>query len=118
MDTLILEAIAMPVTLTVKQVPARIAARLRARAAASHRSLQGELMAILEQAAAQPHHVAAEKEPSPYGAAARKPRGKRQPGERKLTLAEVWEMGRRAGLSSPPESVAIIRSARDERYSG
>jgi plasmid stability protein len=108
----------MPVTLTIKQVPERIAARLRARAAASHRSLQGELMAILEQVTAQPRHVVAEKEPSAYGAAARKPRAKRQPGERKLTLAEVWEMGRRAGLSSPSESVEIIRTARDERYGG
>ena len=108
----------MPVTLTIKQVPERIAARLRARAAGSHRSLQGELMVILEQAAAQPNHGVAEKEPSRYAPAARRPRGKRQPGERKLTLAEVWEMGRRAGLGSPPESVEIIRMARNERYGG
>ncbi len=108
----------MPVTLTIKQVPERIAARLRARAAASHRSLQGELMAILEQAAAQPNQAVAEKEPAPYDVAARKPRRKRRPGERKLTLAEVWETGRRAGLSSPSESVEIIRTARNERYGG
>ena len=118
MDAPVLEFIAMPVTLTIKQVPARIAARLRARAVRSHRSLQGELMAILEQAAAQPNRAVAEKEPAPYDVAARKPRSKRRPGKRKLTLAEVWEMGRRAGLSSPSESVEIIRTARNERYGG
>lgn len=108
----------MPVTLTIKKVPERIAARLRARAAATHRSLQGELMAILEAAVAQPNQAVAEKEPAPYDATARKPRNGRRPGERRLTLAEVWEMGRRAGLASPSESVEIIRTARDERYGG
>lgn len=41
----------MPVTLTIKQVPDQIAQGLRARAAKHHRSLQGELMFIIEQAA-------------------------------------------------------------------
>ena len=38
----------MPVTLSVKDVPDDLADALRARAARNHRSLQGELMAILE----------------------------------------------------------------------
>lgn len=38
----------MPVTLTIKQVPDEMAARLRALAASHHRSLQGELMHTLE----------------------------------------------------------------------
>jgi plasmid stability protein len=42
----------MPVTLTIKQVPDELAARLRAIAARNHRSLQGELMRILEATAA------------------------------------------------------------------
>jgi plasmid stability protein len=37
--------------LSVKDVPEEIAERLRRRAARNHRSLQGELMAIIEQAA-------------------------------------------------------------------
>jgi len=45
----------MPVNLSIKNVPDALAARLRERAARNHRSLQGELMAILEGAAAEPH---------------------------------------------------------------
>jgi antitoxin FitA len=40
----------MPVTLSVKTVPDRLANALRERARRNHRSLQGELMAILENA--------------------------------------------------------------------
>ena len=43
----------MAVNLSVKNVPDALAARLRARAERNHRSLQGELMAILEAAAAE-----------------------------------------------------------------
>ena len=49
--------------LSIKDVPEVIAAKLRARAAQNHRSLQGELMAIIE-AAVQP--------PSAYPTALRK----------------------------------------------
>ena len=45
----------MPVNLSIKNVPDALAARLRERAARNHRSLQGELMAILEGAAAEPN---------------------------------------------------------------
>ena len=44
----------MPVNLSVKNVSEALAAKLRARAARNHRSLQGELMAILEAAAGDP----------------------------------------------------------------
>jgi antitoxin FitA len=44
----ILEAPAMGVNLSVKDVPDELAEALRARARANHRSLQGELMAIIE----------------------------------------------------------------------
>lgn len=43
----------MSVNLSIKEVPDDIAERLRQRAARNHRSLQGELMAIIEQAAAE-----------------------------------------------------------------
>jgi plasmid stability protein len=39
----------MTVNLSIKNVPDRLAERLRRRAARHHRSLQGELMAILEE---------------------------------------------------------------------
>ena len=38
----------MAVNLSIKNVPDELAERLRSRAARNHRSLQGELMAILE----------------------------------------------------------------------
>lgn len=41
----------MPVNLSIKEVPEPLAERLRARAERNHRSLQGELMAIIEAAA-------------------------------------------------------------------
>lgn len=44
----------MPVNLSVKNVPEALAAKLRERAERNHRSLQGELVAILEAAAGDP----------------------------------------------------------------
>ncbi len=41
--------------LSIKNVPETLAARLRERATRNHRSLQGELMAILESAAVDPN---------------------------------------------------------------
>jgi plasmid stability protein len=43
----------MSVNLSIKDVPDALAQALRERAARHHRSLQGELMAIIEEAAAQ-----------------------------------------------------------------
>ena len=40
----------MPVDFSIKQVPDDVAERLRERASRNHRSLQGELRAILEEA--------------------------------------------------------------------
>ena len=44
----------MAVNLSIKGVPDNVAERLRRRAEVNHRSLQGELMAIVERAAAMP----------------------------------------------------------------
>ena len=102
----------MPVTLTIKNVADALADKLRARAAASHRSLQGELMAILSDAVAETPRAA---EPE---AVYRVKRGRKEPpihGAR-LTLQELWERSRRLGKKSPSESAAIIRSLRDERH--
>lgn len=108
---------AMPVTLTIKHVPERIAESLRLRAAASHRSLQGELMAILEAAvlegAAQVRQPEASytSRPAPAG---RSPKKAPARGER-LSLAELWARSRRLGPPSKSESAAIVRALRDER---
>jgi len=53
----------MPVKLSTKHVPDRIVAKLKRRAAANHRSLQGELAAILEQAVATPGTAGETKKP-------------------------------------------------------
>ncbi len=45
----------MPVNLSIKNVPEAVAQGLRERAAQNHRSLQGELMAILEDAVSSPN---------------------------------------------------------------
>ena len=78
----------MPVTLSIKKVPDDVAERLRVRAKRNHRSLQGELLAILEASA----------------------------GPRKsVTIQELLESGRRLGLSTSDESVQMIREDRDGR---
>jgi len=78
----------IPISLSIKNVPDDVAARLRARAERNHRSLQGELMAILENATAE---------------------------SGRLTPAEVLAAVRALGLSTPSEAVDIVRRARDSR---
>lgn len=79
----------MAINLSIKNVPDELAAQIRERAARNHRSLQGELMAILES-------VAQER---PL-----------------LTLDDVWKQGRQLALSTPAESAELIREMRDARY--
>jgi len=81
----------MPIDLSIKHVPDVLAERLRRRAARHHRSLQGELMAMLEQ------HLAE---------------------EGRLTFAEALELARADGLSTPSESVEMIRADRDDPNRG
>jgi plasmid stability protein len=78
----------MPVNLSIKNVPDDVAEKLRKRAARHHRSLQGELMAILEE-----------------GLANRK----------LLTAAELLSEVQAMGLKTPDESVIFIRKERDAR---
>lgn len=76
----------MPVTLSIKNAPDDVVQRLRARAARNHRSLQGELMAIIADAA----------EPQKY-----------------LTPLELLAHIRTLGVSSASDSADIIRADRD-----
>ena len=78
----------MTVDLSVKKVADDVAERLRARAKRNHRSLQGELLSILEEAA---------------GPA------------RTVTIQELLARGRAIGLRTTDESVEMIREDRDGR---
>jgi plasmid stability protein len=102
----------MPVTLTIKQVPEGLAQKLRDRAAASHRSLQGELMLILNEAVTATGEVS---EPDTPASEVKRQKKVAIHG-RRLTLRELWERARRLGSKSPSESAAIVRALRDERH--
>lgn len=108
----------MPVDFSVKRVPDAVARRLRERAERHHRSLQRELLCILEAAAGEgaAGHVA-EPDPKPYAIAraAQSKIGGRK-GRGRLTLDELWERARRLGgpIAGEP-SASIIRRDRDER---
>ncbi len=80
----------MPTTLSIKNAPDAVVDRLRQRASRNHRSLQGELMAIIENAARD--------EDRPLG-----------------DPMAVLERVRAMGLGSASDSVEIIRAMRDAR---
>lgn len=86
--------------LSIKNVPEVLVERLRARAVRNHRSLQGELMAILE-AANLP--LAYPQMAESLALEAREP----------LTADEIWERARAGGLRSIAESTQMIREDRD-----
>ncbi len=75
-------------TLSIKNVPSSIAERLRRRAARHHRSLQGELMAILEETLKS---------------------------QESLHPQAVLEQVRNLGLRTPAEAVSMIRRDRNAR---
>jgi plasmid stability protein len=76
----------MPVNLSIKNVPDDLAERLRDRAKRSHRSLQGELMVILEEAVGD--------------------RGRMSP-------IEVLGMVRSLGVKTGDDAEEIVRTSRD-----
>jgi len=78
----------MPVNLSVKNAPDPLVRRLKERAKRHHRSLQGEVMAILEDAVRQ---------------------------EETLAPADILEEVRKLGLRTPEESARMIRKDRDAR---
>lgn len=91
----------MPVNLSVKNVPDELAERLRQRASANRRSLQRELLSILE-AAAGPSRMAH------AGAGAEKPRGT-------ITIEELAEITSKLFPHGTSSSVDYIRRMRDRR---
>jgi plasmid stability protein len=79
---------ALPVKLSIKNAPDEVVQRLRKRAKRHRRSLQGELMAIIEAAVRD---------------------------DRPAAPAEVLAEIRRIGLRTPREAVALLRADRDAR---
>jgi plasmid stability protein len=75
------------VSLSIKNVPAQVAKALASRASRNHRSLQGELMHILE-AAVQPV---------------------------RFDAARIRRRAEALGLMTDADSVQIVRDARDSR---
>ena len=73
------------VTLSVKNVPRDVARRLKTRAARNHRSLQGELLAILTDAS------------------------------QVVSITDLAALARRLQLATPAESAQMIRDDRDGR---
>ena len=96
----------MAINLSIKNVPDALADRLRARAERNHRSLQGELMAIIEGALAGEGLTEAS---IPA----------RQPVRRSTKTMEQIAAEHRARYTAPlteyPQSVDIIRELRDSR---
>lgn len=93
----------MSVNLSIKDVPEDLAERLRQRAARNHRSLQGELMAIVEQAAAEAGPVAA---PAPG----------RSRVQGWKSVEQLADEARRRFPQGTPSSVDLIRAMRDSRH--
>ncbi len=76
----------MPVNLSIKNVPEDWVEHLRQRAARHHRSLQGELMSIVEQSLRQ---------------------------EETLSPADLLNRLTKLGIQTPDESAALVREDRD-----
>lgn len=106
----------MPVDFSVKRVPDAVARKLRERAARHHRSLQQELLCILETAAADVQSTATIAEPAPP---THVPKPATRAGEKtgsRLTLEELWARARKLGGPVQGESsAALIRADRDAR---
>lgn len=96
----------MAVNLSIKGVPEAVAARLRRRAELNHRSLQGELMSIVESAAAE----VLERSPLPGLSS-----GWRR-GTKSIEQLVAERRGRFARpIAKGPLAVDIVRSDRDSR---
>lgn len=78
----------MPVNLSIKNVPNATVARLRQRAQAHHRSLQGELLSILEDTALR---------------------------EEPLRPSQIVAQIRRKGVKTPAEAAGMVRQDRRAR---
>lgn len=90
--------------LSIRNVPDAVADQLKARAQRNHRSLQGEIVAILEEAVGGAAGFGDAQREFVHGGAQ---------AQRKLTITEIAELVRKSGLRTPAESVQMIREDRD-----
>ena len=79
----------MPINLSIKNAPDHLVDLLKARAERNHRSMQGEMLAILEEAVHTP---------------------------RRLTPLQLLAEVEKLDFETPSQSAAIVRKMRDERY--
>jgi plasmid stability protein len=100
----------MPVNLSIKEVPDLLADALRRRAERHHRSLQGELMAIIESAVAQESPMRAESQ-RPL----RTPRAEHGRGKTVEEIAAVQLARFPKPFTGGPLAVDILRADRDRR---
>jgi plasmid stability protein len=98
------------VNLSIKGVPEAIAQRLRRRAQRNHRSLQGELMAIIEQAAAEPAPAAGVAAASRHGEVIVR-RGSKTVEQVAAELRALYP----EPATHLPRSADIVREMRDRR---
>lgn len=107
----------MAVNLSIKDVPDALAERLRQRAARNHRSLQGELMAIVERAASEEPAAGAAVPSAPAVQAV----GRRSWVHGWKTVEQLIAERQASGwkpdpaMASLPRGVDIIRADRDSR---
>lgn len=102
--------------LSIKDVPEALAAKLRERAAKNHRSLQGELMAIIEAAAREPTGAG-------FDAGTVQPDWRRRLAAQGVpVLRQGWRSAEElaaqnvAGASTAASSAEIVREMRDTHY--
>ncbi len=96
-------------TLSIKSVPDALLAKLRERAARHHRSIQGELMALLSAAVESPANT-------PESAAAHGASQGRRSGTRHIEEIAAEHLDRwKKPFHHGPRAVAVIRAERDAR---
>jgi plasmid stability protein len=93
--------------LSIKNVPDEVVTGLRERAAANHRSLQGELLALVSQSVAT--------EPKASVAAFESVQGIRKGHKSIEQIAAEHQQNRRRPGRKGPQSTALIRQERDAR---
>jgi hypothetical protein len=107
----------MPVTLSIKNVPDTVARRLREQAERNHRSLQGELLSLVEQAAAAQPFVDLRLSRQPLvvsqSESALMIRNDRD--GRRFTVEDLYDYVSSLGKGTPDEATKWIRQARSSR---
>jgi plasmid stability protein len=107
----------MPVTLSIKNVPDKVARRLREQAKRNRRSLQGELLSLVEHAVeAQPVidlHLSRQQLVASQSESALMIRNDRD--GRRLTVDDLYDYVSSLGKGTPDEATAWIRQARSSR---